>query len=115
MQLFFIGIFNNKFSTDANEPYLFQVPIIWFIANCGGILGLCMGFSLITIFEIGQYTLQIVCNKVKRHVQIVCQCCKTHCQNNKDLDSEIPVDGAVPESNEKCDNTTDLGPAETLT
>ena len=29
--------------------------MIWFIANCGGILGLCMGFSLITVFEIAQY------------------------------------------------------------
>ena len=48
-------------------PYLFllQVPIIWFIANCGGILGLCMGFSLITIFEIGQYMLQILLKKLK--------------------------------------------------
>ena len=47
--------------------YIFclQVPIIWFIANCGGILGLCMGFSLITIFEIGQYMLQILLKKLK--------------------------------------------------
>ena len=44
---------------NQNILFLFQVPIIWFIANCGGILGLCMGFSLITIFEIGQYIVQI--------------------------------------------------------
>ena len=23
-----------------------RIPIIWFVANCGGILGLCMGFSI---------------------------------------------------------------------
>ena len=29
-----------------------RVPIIWFVANCGGILGLCMGFSIVTVFEV---------------------------------------------------------------
>ena len=29
-----------------------KVPTIWFIANIGGILGLSMGCSLVTIFEI---------------------------------------------------------------
>ena len=29
-----------------------RVPMIWFIANVGGILGLTMGCSLVTIFEI---------------------------------------------------------------
>ena len=42
-----------------------KVPIIWFVANLGGILGLCMGFSLITIFEIGQYLMQATIAKVK--------------------------------------------------
>eukprot|EP00093_Oithona_nana_P005762 05762.XXX_302077_297100_1 [CDS] Oithona nana genome sequencing. len=50
-----------------------KVPIIWFIANCGGILGLCMGFSLITIFEIGQYIVQIF------WVKMVCPKCPKTC------------------------------------
>lgn len=29
-----------------------RIPVIWFIANVGGILGLSMGCSLVTIFEI---------------------------------------------------------------
>lgn len=32
-----------------------RIPIIWFVANCGGILGLCMGFSIITVFEVLNY------------------------------------------------------------
>jgi len=29
-----------------------KVPLIWFVANVGGILGLTMGMSLVTIFEV---------------------------------------------------------------
>lgn len=29
-----------------------KVPLIWFVANVGGILGLTMGMSLVTFFEI---------------------------------------------------------------
>ena len=29
-----------------------KVPLIWFVANIGGILGLTMGMSLVTMFEI---------------------------------------------------------------
>ena len=32
-----------------------RVPVIWFVANCGGILGLCMGFSIVTVFEVLHY------------------------------------------------------------
>lgn len=41
-----------------------------FFANCGGLLGLCLGFSVISAFEIFYYlTLRIVCNlkKYGRH------------------------------------------------
>ena len=34
-----------------------KIPIIWFVANIGGILGLCMGCSLITVFEVGHHVL----------------------------------------------------------
>ncbi len=36
-----------------------RVPIIWFIANVGGILGLTMGCSLVTVFEIIHHILII--------------------------------------------------------
>ncbi len=29
-----------------------KIPIIAFVANTGGLLGLCMGFSLVSVFEI---------------------------------------------------------------
>ena len=29
-----------------------KIPIIAFVANTGGLLGLCMGFSLVSLFEI---------------------------------------------------------------
>merc|ERR1719225_2033058 len=32
-----------------------KIPMIWFVANSGGILGLCMGFSMVTLFEVIHY------------------------------------------------------------
>jgi hypothetical protein len=29
-----------------------KIPVIWFVANSGGILGLCMGFSMVTVRKI---------------------------------------------------------------
>ena len=29
-----------------------KIPVIAFVANTGGLLGLCMGFSLVSVFEI---------------------------------------------------------------
>jgi hypothetical protein len=34
-----------------------KIPLIWFVANVGGILGLTMGCSLVTIFEILHHVL----------------------------------------------------------
>lgn len=36
-----------------------KIPIIWFVANVGGILGLCMGCSLVTIFEVLHHVILI--------------------------------------------------------
>ena len=36
----------------SNLSSFHRIPIIWFVANCGGILGLCMGFSIVTVFEV---------------------------------------------------------------
>ena len=35
-----------------------KTPIIHFVAYTGGLLGLCMGFSLVSLFEIIYYTLK---------------------------------------------------------
>ena len=46
-----------------------RLPVIWFVANCGGILGLCMGFSIVTVFEVLHYlgrTVLHLCKKRKR-------------------------------------------------
>ena len=37
-----------------------KIPLIWFIANLGGILGLTMGMSLVTFFEILHYMVMIL-------------------------------------------------------
>ncbi len=42
-----------------------RIPIIWFVANCGGILGLCMGFSIVTVFEVLHYLFQTVFHGVQ--------------------------------------------------
>ena len=34
-----------------------KIPIIAFVANTGGLLGLCMGFSLVSVFEIVYHVL----------------------------------------------------------
>ena len=36
-----------------------------FVANCGGILGLCMGFSIVTVFEVLHYLSQSLCGKFR--------------------------------------------------
>ena len=35
-----------------------KIPVIHFVAYTGGLLGLCMGFSLMSLFEIVYYTLK---------------------------------------------------------
>jgi hypothetical protein len=34
-----------------------KIPVIAFVANTGGLLGLCMGFSLVSVFEIVYHAL----------------------------------------------------------
>ena len=36
-----------------------KVPLIWFVANIGGILGLTMGMSLVTFFEILHHVIML--------------------------------------------------------
>ena len=52
-----------------------------------------MGFSLITIFEIINYFLQILCKKMKAHLDMVCpKSCQKECrQSTKDIELENEV------------------------
>ena len=45
-----------------------RIPVIWFVANCGGILGLCMGFSIVTVFEVLHYICQLIFRTCSRLV-----------------------------------------------
>ena len=40
-----------------------KIPIIGFVANTGGLLGLCMGFSLVSAFEIVYHCMMTLCWK----------------------------------------------------
>ena len=40
-----------------------KIPIIGFVANTGGLLGLCMGFSLVSAFEIVYHCMLTLCWK----------------------------------------------------
>jgi hypothetical protein len=48
-----------------------QVPYITFISNTGGLLGLCMGMSFISIFEIVYHFLNIFWSKSCKGIQMI--------------------------------------------
>lgn len=77
-----------------------KVPIIWFIANCGGILGLCMGFSLITVFEIAQYFCHTACSEL--------QCAYKRCGGPKENQQRgSQKEDAAPVNNEADEEIDD--------
>ncbi len=48
-----------------------KIPLIGFVANTGGLLGLCMGFSLVSVAEILYHALVNVCNGCRGGVRKV--------------------------------------------
>ena len=40
-----------------------KIPVIAFVANTGGLLGLCMGFSLVSVFEVLYHALTAALTK----------------------------------------------------
>ena len=48
-----------------------RIPIIWFVANCGGILGLCMGFSIVTVFEVLHCITKSSCSSIASWYKMV--------------------------------------------
>ena len=64
-----------------------RIPVIWFVANCGGILGLCMGFSIVTVFEVLHYFCRLIftsCSSLfkKKEVIHVNNTCNNENSNN---------------------------------
>ncbi len=43
-----------------------KIPLIGFVANTGGLLGLCMGFSLVSAFEIAYHCILTCYRKLNR-------------------------------------------------
>ena len=60
-----------------------------FVANCGGILGLCMGFSIVTVFEVLHYLSQSFCGKFQKCMSKTPK--YVSCCEDKELMSESPV------------------------
>jgi hypothetical protein len=48
-----------------------KIPLIGFVANTGGLLGLCMGFSLVSVAEIIYHALVNVCHGCRGGVRRV--------------------------------------------
>ena len=62
-----------------------RIPIIWFVANCGGILGLCMGFSIVTMFEVLHYICRLVfgsCSRCTPRRKATTNNEQTHCRRS---------------------------------
>ena len=59
-----------------------------FVANCGGILGLCMGFSIVTVFEVLHYLSQSLCGKFRN--------CLSRIRSSSCLDDKQLIGGESP-------------------
>ena len=47
-----------------------KIPVIAFVANTGGLLGLCMGFSLVSVFEVLYHALTAARNALTKRPTI---------------------------------------------
>ena len=47
-----------------------KIPVIAFVANTGGLLGLCMGFSLVSVFEVLYHALTAARNALSKRPTI---------------------------------------------
>ena len=43
-----------------------KIPVIAFVANTGGLLGLCMGFSLVSVFEVLYHALTAALRRLSK-------------------------------------------------
>ena len=62
------------------------------MANCGGILGLCMGFSIVTVFEVLHYLSQSLCGRFRNRLPCpkLFSCCETKKLSGESLISRQP-------------------------
>ena len=61
INIFFLFYFQDPVVTRIKRDQ--KIPIIGFVANTGGLLGLCMGFSLVSVFEIIYHCFVNICYK----------------------------------------------------
>ena len=67
-----------------------RIPVIWFVANCGGILGLCMGFSIVTVFEVLHYLCRLLftsCSSICKKIRIPSDNAKDQCKRSDTEDT----------------------------
>ncbi len=77
-----------------------RIPVIWFVANCGGILGLCMGFSIVTVFEVLHYLANCLIELARRgrcYAMPTAEASTGHCDAESGRDQRS---GAVDEGKE---------------
>ena len=93
-----------------------KIPIISFVANTGGLLGLCMGFSLVSVFEIvfhcgGAVKKEFIRRKRKQTTHKTEDSNHAVVQNHitgysvREENNDVPVDNAI-EHNEEINLAT---------
>jgi len=77
-----------------------KIPVIWFVANVGGILGLTMGCSLVTLFEVLHHVVLIFLKTGKRSVSKIQRTIKLSSSQGevsggrkKAIEKKLPIKG----------------------
>ena len=76
-----------------------KIPIIGFVANTGGLLGLCMGFSLVSAFEIVYHCMMTLCWKSFHFYR------RRTMRNSYQMQQELQGPSSLV-ANSACKNTT---------
>jgi hypothetical protein len=73
-----------------------KIPVISFVANTGGLLGLCMGFSLVSLFEVIYYLLTSISSRYYRNnisMGFGCLCaCYKNMHERRNIDVSASAD-----------------------
>ncbi len=73
-----------------------RIPVIWFVANCGGILGLCMGFSIVTVFEVLHCLCKFLSGSISRWISTNIPSLRKCFKKSKRSDNASDLDSATP-------------------
>ena len=77
-----------------------KIPIIGFVANTGGLLGLCMGFSLVSAFEIVYHCMMTLCWKSFHFYR------RRTMRNSYQMQQELQGPSSLMVANSACKNAT---------